>query len=182
MNEIEALRAQVGLERRHMAAVRNALAAMLSADLDDEAAEFCALCCDYLLFIVRRFNAQDQAHVDTLLPRIPQDAKADRDVLIDLDRALELSRAALEALAQARERLRSGGPPGAFYDACRRYVAFYDAELRTRKHGFYHLLDAHYGVADWRKASLISADSILQERRLFAAARAAAPPSATIAQ
>ncbi len=182
MNEIEALRAQVGLERRHMAAVKNALAAVLAASPDTSAAGFCSRCCDYLLYIVRRFNAQDQAHVDTLLPRIPADAKPDREVLVDLGRALELSRAALDALAQARERLRDGGPADAFYEACRRYVSFYDAELKTRKHGFYHLMDAHYGVAEWRKVSMVSADSVLEERRLFAAAREAAPPSAMMAR
>lgn len=181
MNEIEALRAQVGLERRHMAAVKNALAAVLASHPDEDAAPFCARCCDYLLYIMRRFNAQDQAHVDTLLPRLPADAEADRRLLVDLGRTLELNRAALDALAKARASLGAGGPAADFFAACGRYVAFYDAELRTRAHGFYHLMEAHYRVAEWRKVSMVNADSILEERRLFAAAREAAPASAMIA-
>ncbi|MFO1428044.1 MAG: hypothetical protein U1F11_13935 [Steroidobacteraceae bacterium] len=70
MNELQYIRAQVALERGHMASVRlacqQALALPEGALPPAELADFCTRCAQYLVFIGRRFNAQDQAHADQL--------------------------------------------------------------------------------------------------------------------
>lgn len=139
---------------------------------------FCERCADYLEFAVPRLNAQDQAHAETLLSRLPESSTADRAVLSDLLHVLQASREAIERLAQAHGALRErAATPDAFLDACRHYVSFFDAELGTRKHRISHLLERYYGLADWRRASRVSADSILEEKRLFTRARDSAPES-----
>jgi hypothetical protein len=171
VNELEFIRHQVSTERSHMAAVRGASAAALAQPAEERPAlDFLQACASYLVFIVRRFNAQDQAHCDLLRQRLPADAGRDRATLDDLDRTLAASRQALDALAtalQRREAAGDGSEDDAWVAALRSYLSFYSNVLAGRRHALQHLFEAHYTVADWRAASAVDADSILEERQRF---------------
>jgi len=165
VNELEFIRRQVSIERTHMAAVRSACAAALSLPRAERPeVEFLRACAEYLVFVVGRFNAQDQAHCDLLGPRLPTSATHDLATLEDLGRTLEASRGAIAKLEIA---VRAGSDE-AFVAALRTYLAFYSNVLAGHRHALHHLFDAHYEVADWRAASAVDADAILEERERYA--------------
>jgi hypothetical protein len=171
VNELEFIRRQVSTERSHMAAVRSACAAALALPVDERPqVDFLLACAAYLAFAVGRFNAQDQAHCDQLRLRLPADAAQDRAMLDDLDRTLAASRKALDALAAAlrvREAAGDVGDDVAFVAALRGYLSFYSSVLAGRRHALQHLFEAYYTIADWRAASAVDADSILEERARY---------------
>ena len=172
MNELEFIRRQVSIERSHMAAVRGACAAALALPRDERpGTDFLQACAGYLVFAVGRFNTQDLAHCDRLRAHLPVDAAQDRATLDDLDRTLAASRKAIDALAAAlrdREAAGDAGDDDAFVAALRGYLSFYSNVLAGRRHALQHLFEAHYAVADWRAASAVDADSILEERQRYA--------------
>jgi hypothetical protein len=187
VNELEFIRGQVATERSHMAAVRGACAAALGRPPGDPPdIEFLLACAEYLVFIVGRFNAQDQAHCNLLRPRLPADAARDRATLDDLGLTLGASREALAALAAAlriRRDLQSAtaADDAAFVAALRGYLAFYSNVLASRRHALRHLFEAHYDVADWRAASAVDADAILEERTRFARVAGLLPDGVALA-
>ena len=141
-------------------------------------AEFCGAAARYLVFIVQRFNAQDSIHCEQLRPRISAADHPARQALEDLTQTLQRSALAIATL-QAALQASLAAPSGAsdtLRVACTRYLEFYRTELATRQNSLYPLLEQHYGAADWRRASLVDADSILEERALYAAVRALLPP------
>lgn len=154
-----------------MGATRAAMAAVLQANYPEPVlAPFLKAAANYLAFIVRRFNRQDAEHCSMLGALVPLDHSADRAVLADLTETLRLSEAAVEKLstgidASAAELSRS----------CREYNRFYSEVLIKRRHAIYHLFEQHYRVDHWRRASFVDADSILEERRLYAAVTTTAP-------
>lgn len=172
VNELEFIRRQVSTERSHMAAVRSACAAALALPADERAgSDFLLACASYLVFVVGRFNAQDQAHRDLLRLRLPTDAARDRATLDDLDRTLAASRKALDALAatlRRRETVPDDSGDAALVAALRSYLSFYSNVLAGPRHSLQHLFAAHYTIAEWRAASAVDADSILEERRRYA--------------
>jgi hypothetical protein len=195
MNELQFLRSQVALERGHMASVRRACADALNVPQEGVTEplleEFCLCCARYLLFIVARFNAQDQAHSDQLRCFLAPDDAVHREALDDLDRTLELNRAAIGALATAvrtheieRDRPAAGrgdaADARAFFTACRAYVSFYDRVLARRRHVLSPLIGMHYRMPQWRAACLVSADSVLEEQALFGDVVRHLPPGTTL--
>ncbi len=170
MNELEFIRNQVATERSHMAAVRGACAAALLQPADPPPdLDFLVACASYLVFSIGRFNAQDQAHCELLRPRLPATAADDQRTLADLEQTLAANRTAISQLATALAALQSGtGGEAGFSAALRAYLSFYANELASRRHALRHLFDAHYGVAEWRRASAVDADSILEERDRYA--------------
>jgi hypothetical protein len=179
MNELQLIREQVSTERRHMAEVKNACGTAIERGIDTDTGldEFCQACADYLVFILGRFNAQDQAHCELLRPRLAPDDAANRRILDDLEETLQISRGAIARLAAALDARRAGHMHAPeFVGACRDYVAFFNDVLSRRRHVIYHLFDRHYGVEDWRRASFVDADSILDERARYAHVRSKLPP------
>jgi hypothetical protein len=171
VNELEFIRQQVSTERSHMAAARGACAAALALPAEaGPRTDFLLACAGYLVFVVGRFNDQDQVHCDLLRARLPAEAIRDRATLDDLDRTLAASRRALEALADAlrrRETAPDDSEDAAFIAALRGYLSFYSNVLAGRRHALQHLFETHYTVADWRAASAVDADSILEERQRY---------------
>lgn len=177
MDEAAFLRQQVSTERRHMAEVKNAARAALASSAatqsaaKGELAHFATAAIAYLVFIMERFNAQDQAHCELLRPRVPLSDTDDLAVLDDLEATLSLSRQAIAELASAANPV----------EGLRAYVAFFDEVLAIRRHVIQHLFEAHYSIDDWRKASFVDADSICEERERYSAVEAALPGGVTLA-
>ena len=171
MNEQEFIRQQVATERAHMGATRAALAAALGANYSDDVLEtFARAAARYLGFIVRRFNAQDLEHCAILQARVAATDQADRAILSDLAATLRFSGQAIDALAAAVD-----APAAELLAACGAYNRFYTEVLGSRRHAIYHLFERHYGIVEWRQASFVDADSILEERELYAAVASALP-------
>jgi hypothetical protein len=195
MNELQFLRSQVALERGHMASVRRACADALNQTSAGIGAsvqeEFCLRCARYLVFIVARFNAQDQAHSDQLRPLLAADDAMHRETLDDLDRTLALNREALGALAaalqardvepsQAGAALLDAPGAGALLQACRAYLEFYERVLTRRRHVLAPLLEQHYRMPHWRRACFVTADTVLEEKALFGDVAGHLPPGITL--
>lgn len=169
MDELALLRDQVATERRHFAALKQACRAALQAGGDaDGLAAACRAAAGYFSYSARRLHAQDQAHCLLLRPRVPRGDIADHALLDDLEETLRRSRGALQALEAAADPVAG----------TRNYLDFIDDVLGKRRHGLEHLFRAHYTIDDWRASSFVDADSILEERERFAAARGAFPPGA----
>ena len=169
MNELEFLRRQIATERGHMAAVRSACAASLAQPDVPPDPGFLESCADYLVYVVSRFNDQDEAHASLLRPRLDATDAAGRAVIDDLLATLAANREAIGRLCQALEARRAGDPDdGRFIDALRNYLTFYASVLATRRHALQPLFDRHYGIAEWRLASRVDADSIIEERERYA--------------
>lgn len=166
-----------------MAAVRSACAAALARDAGAEPdPEFLDACARYLVFVVGRFNAQDQAHCELLAPRLDAADAASRALVEDLLQALAASRAAIERLAATLAARDSGAASDAqFAESLRDYLGFYARVLATRRHSIHHLFERHYGIADWRRASAVDADSILEERERYARVAACLPDGISLA-
>lgn len=171
MNELEFIRQQVSTERAHMGAARAAMSAALAADYPLAVLEpFARAAARYLVFVLRRFNRQDLEHCAILQPLIPANDTTDHKTLADLAETLWLSSRAIEELGAALE-----SPPPELLAACRTYSQFYSDVLVRRRHAIYHLFEQHYSVVEWRRASFVDADSILEERELFDAVGRALP-------
>lgn len=176
MNELQYIREQVRTERRHMAEVRLALTSALDAGfVAPILLPFCAAGARYLVFIVKRFNAQDQLHCDQLQPHLAPEDVENRESLQQLTQTLARSREAIGKLDLALRSCATGTAEETLRSACSSYLAFYRDELATRRNSLYPLLERHYGVAEWRRASLVDAESILEERALYGAVQASLP-------
>jgi hypothetical protein len=160
-----------------MSEVKNACEAAINASFDEATLDgFCRTGAGYLVFILERFNAQDQKHSDLLRPRLTAEEGNYVPVLDDLDVALASSREAIERLRVALEGRRSGKLSAAeFVYEVRAYVDYYNRTLRKRQHVISPLFERHYTIADWRAASFVTADSILEERTRYAAVQAELP-------
>jgi hypothetical protein len=183
VNELEFIRHQVSTERSHMAEVRGACAAALAQGDGAPDLHFIEACASYLVFVVDRFNAQDQAHCELLRPRLDPADSAARAAIDDLLQALAASRDAIDALRTAlaaRQAGRLAEPQ--FIAAVRDYLAVYSAVLATRRHSIHHLFERHYGIVEWRRASAVDADSILEERERHARVLASLPDGITLAR
>lgn len=166
MEELAILRGQVGTERRHLAAVRAACrAARPSGRKLDGAGPFFTAARDYLLYITDRLHSQDLAHARLLRPRVAAGSEA-AALLDDLEATLGELQTARQALGDSRDPVNG---VSAFLD-------FLEGVLGRRRHSLEPLFTEHYTIDDWRAASAVDADSILEERERFAAVRAALPP------
>ncbi|MGE0581783.1 MAG: hypothetical protein AB7P31_06610 [Steroidobacteraceae bacterium] len=166
MDELAILRDQVGTERRHLAALKQACRAALHAgSAASDLADRCRTASVYLAYSARRLHAQDQAHCLLLRPRVSREDAAGRALLDDLESTLQRSRVALQVLEAASDPV----------TGVRDYLDFIDAVLGKRRHGLEPLFRAHYTIDDWRAASFVDADSILEERAQYAAVQAAFP-------
>jgi hypothetical protein len=177
MNEQEFLDQQLALERRHLSEVKNALEAAIAAHFDEHTLDrFCQTCGGYLVFVLERFNAQEQKHVDLLRPRVTVDEGTFDQLLADYSLALEASREAVGRLRSALEARIGGKVPAAELIAqSKQYIDFYNETLRKRAPLTAALFARHYKLADWRASSFITADSILEERTRYAAVHAGLP-------
>lgn len=177
MNELDFLRDQLALERRHFDAVRSACESAIAAGLEPTRLdEFCRVATRYLCFAGERLNLQDRAHCEQLDALLAPDDAASLNLVGDLRASLAARASALESLAAGLEQRRADtlGAVG-FIDVCRGSLRALDEAFARRPPVLGRLLERHYRVAQWRAASQVDADSILEERERYERVRAALP-------
>lgn len=166
MDELTILRGQIGTERRHLAAVGAACRSARALNhTSADALAFSHAARDYLIYIAGRLHAQDLAHARQLRPRVAAGSEA-AGLLDDLETTLAELRAGLRSLEDSRD-------PVAGVSA---FADFVERVLGRRRDSLEPLFASQYTIDDWRAASGVDADSILEERERYAAVRAALPP------
>jgi hypothetical protein len=172
MNEIELLRNQLATERRHVREVASACAAAhLSGPAAPGGAALAALrgvCAEYLGCVLDWFDQRDE-RLGELYARVPA-GEAGRRALA----APDLSGRGHEAL----ERLGRGG---AAHERWQAVAQFINGAWDARRDAIEAALAANLRVADWRTFARVDADSVCQERALYARVRAALPEGVRLA-
>lgn len=164
MNEIELLRAQLATERRHVREVASACAAAhvsAPAGPADAALEpLRGACGEYLALVLDWFDQRDE-RLGELCARHPPPEVGGTALA-----ALDLAGRGREAL----ERLEQPGPARERWQALARFI---NGPWDARRGAIEALLASNPRAADWRAFGAIDADSVWQERALYARVRAA---------
>ena len=158
MNEIQLLRDQLSIERRHVREVATACAAAYSASparTDGALAALDAACTQYLSCVLDWFEQRD-VRLGALYARLPAD---------DPLGARSGAGQALTTLQATRER-RAGWAALAEF-----VIGAWDKQRGAVE----ALLDSNLRVGDWRAVAGIDADSVYRERSLYEQVRAALP-------
>ena len=184
MTSIDETREQIGNERRHMSATQRAFRqAVREAHPGDPAySDFFGACVDYLEFILERFHAQDQSHMDTIAPLRSTFGKEDQALIDNLNSVFVESRSEIDALVAAMKRYRQEGASyeKEFSSAAHRYVDFYETTLSKQKHSIRHLVDPNYTPEPYQAHSYITEESVRTERELFQRVENSVPPDVTL--
>lgn len=177
MNEVDFLRDQLALERHHFDAVRGACETALAAAIEPaRLEEFCRVAARYLCFAGERLALRDRVHCEQLRALLAREDAASHNLVDDLGATLAPRRAALDSLAAGLTERRADELSAAgFIDLCRESLRALDAALARRPPVLQRLLDRHYRVVEWRNASQVDADSILEERERYERVRAKLP-------
>ncbi len=184
MSDIEKTREQISNERRHMAATQRAFGQAIRQATDGERpyAEFYGACVNYLEFIMERFHAQDQSHMDTIMPLRDTFSKEDQALLDDLNETFIRSRSEIDDLVVAIKQFKQDGASGraAFEEAGRKYAEYYMTILSKRRHSIRHLVDPNYTPEQYQAHSYITEETIQQEKELFGRVEATVPADVTL--
>ena len=166
MNEIELLQNQLAAERRHVREVASACAAEHpTAALPPGGSALEALRAagtEYLACVLAWFDQRDE-RLGELYARLPRGA-AGHEAL-----------AALGPHGRGGEALRGLEEPGPARDQWQALARFLNGPWDERRGAVEALLASNPRVADWRTFGGIDADSVCQERALYARFRAALP-------
>lgn len=165
-----------------MIRAKNALAAGLDLVPPDPA--FLLACADYLGWVVGRFIAQGRANVERLQPRVmaARDEEG-RRTIADIAATLDRTEAALGDLVAGAEAWRSGATNGlaSLLASGRRFAAFYNAVLASRKDPAQQVIDRHFGQAEyWELTDDVTPGSVADEADLFARLVRLAPASIAV--
>ena len=174
MNEVELIRAQLSLERRHAADIMRALsaAALRSGDGLASAQAFRQTGVDYLVWALSRFEEREQTFHDLLRGRSNTDDTERRAA----ESTLALPGTSREALAKLETAL--GATSGPDTERVRRWTEaqqFFAGAWNARRDALDKLFSQQATVSDWRTISGIDADSIFDERSRYARVRATLP-------
>jgi hypothetical protein len=166
MNEIEIIRGQLLTERQHADAVASACATALqrSESTSHGLAEFRQSCVDYLVCVLAWFEERDQRLGDLARALGPADParRALEDALAQPGR----SRETLERFAAAVASTATGS--GSSQVSWSEFARYFSGAWSARRDAVDALLAPNPRVGDWRAVAAIDADSILEERQLYA--------------
>lgn len=166
-----------------MIRVKNALAAGLALTPPD--ADFLLACTDYLGYIIGRFTAQGRANVERLGPRVA--AAGDEEgarIVADIARTLGETESALAGLLAGADACRDQPEDGLpqLLAAARRFVAFYDAVLASRKDPAQQIIDRYFSSAEyWALTNDVTRESVATEDALFQRVARLAPAGIPVA-
>lgn len=170
MNEILLIRNQLAAERIHAAAVVTACGQSLSMEAD----AFRRACTDYLARVLASFDERDR-RLAALCAQRPADDP--------LRRALTEAPAATTAAQRLHVALGGESAPDGASAVTRwqEFARYVEAVWNVRRKLIEGLLAPDTRVGDWRVVAGMDADSILEERDLYARVRAALPPGLELA-
>lgn len=152
-----------------MIRVKNALAAGLDVTPPD--ADFLLACTNYLGWIIGRFTAQGHANAERLGPRVA--AAGDEEgarIVADITRTLRETESALAGLLAGADACRDQPEDGLaqLLAAGRRFIAFYDAVLASRKDPAQQIIDRYFSSAEyWALTNDVTGESVATEDALF---------------
>jgi hypothetical protein len=147
MNEEQLIRRQLAIERQHL----RELAALCGHAQDTLLYYKSMRYMDYMRYHLPREHARGAAHIDRMRKRAPL-TLAESTALADLQQALTDT-------GLAQRSCSPGDPPRDAALLCRLVDALERIEA---------LAEPRYTIEDWRSVARIDADSVLQERRLWA--------------
>ena len=179
MNEVQLIRQQLATERQHASEVANACARALGRSEAREPAggaplgEFRQACVDYLVCVLAWFEERDQRLAELWNTRPSADGA--RRALDEVLARRGRSREALEKLEAA---LATTAPARASWQD---FAGFFNSVWSARRDAIGELLARQASTADWRVVGGIDADSILEERRLYARVRQTLPAGESLA-
>ena len=170
---------QVSLERAHMSATHRALDRVLQRAKEEGRPfpDFYRSCVDYLTFIMGRFHAQDQAHLDYVKPLVPKEEADSWKLMNEVEVAFENGRGEVAKLIAARQRLQNQDPEGyaEFEESARAYADFFNKQTAKLKHSIRYLMAEHLPPEQFRANSDVTEESIRKETELFAKVEASMP-------
>jgi hypothetical protein len=156
MNEAQLIRRQIGIEREHACELLRRIESTFSMTYSN-----------YLLYILDKQTSRATAHIERMSSRGP--------VTPDEEAALHNLRRALEELTRVLPAPESGGgrppsragsspPISAGQERCLAPLR----DLIDSSERLEALAEWRYTIDDWRSIARIDADSVLEERRLWA--------------
>jgi hypothetical protein len=131
-------------------------------------ATFLKACVDYLVFVLAEFDERDQRLLE--LARVPSGTYGPESI----EQALSLPGRGRDALALLEAAVAASDVVPARWRA---FGDYFNEVWSARRARIDSELARRTRSADWRAMSGIDADSILEERRRYAAVRAALPPT-----
>ncbi len=164
------IRNQLRAERDR--AIEVGLACTTAARDTEGTADLRQACVDYLVFVLTRFDERDQRLAELYRNRREPAAR-------QLEEALARTGTSRDALAKLESAL-GAASAGSAEDADRRWTElaqFFEGPWRTRRTALEALLEQNTRIEDWREASFVDADSILDERARYARVAARALPN-----
>ncbi|MEZ5566091.1 MAG: hypothetical protein R3F24_11445 [Gammaproteobacteria bacterium] len=173
------------VERRHMIAVKNAMAAGVEAGRSVEASAFLLACIDYLDFIIGRFQAQGRANLTRLGPKVEASNDDEgRAVVADIGQTLDKTGEALQKLLAEAVPFRGNSPSRQTQDlvvAARRFVSFYDSVLASRKNPAQQIIDRYFTPEEyWKLTDDVTPASVATEHELYQRVVDLAPPGVAV--
>ena len=184
MNEIEFLRGHIDVEQAHLAEVLERCRTMSAGPADrTDAGGQLEGCARYLLYVGARTLSRDRLRCSQFQASHPggtagvAPALAADDVLAGLAATLPLRQQLMDDLElRVSEHEATPAAMSLRPELERQARLLLGAALPERWAALQPLLDRSCTVAQWREAAMIDADSIFEERRLFAASAGLAPP------
>ncbi len=152
MNEVQLIRSQIATEREH-----------LRACLRDNSYYFPDIYENYLRYFLDREHSRCAQHA-ARLSRCARSLSAEEvEVLASLRQALDHSAEVLPALDRSATRGSDSAAAAAVARCAARLRSLVDSAERIEA-----LAEPRYTIEDWRNVAQLDADSVLEERRLWA--------------
>ena len=160
----------VANERTHLSQVRRAFADALKIEASDPSmVNFLVVCCDYMIFSLRRLIEQDLVLHERLLPHVESDNNEYQEKLKKLDTGLSSMGSFIKDLENAKLQLVESGLYGLndFKKAATEFLDAFLTMLASNRHSTYDLEKKVFQSSDWEAIACISEESIQSEKDLY---------------
>ena len=160
----------VANERTHLSQVRRAFSDALKIEASDPSmVNFLVVCCDYMIFSLRRLIEQDLVLHERLLPHVESDNNEYQEKLKKLDTGLSSMESFIRNLENAKLQLVKSGLYGLndFKKAANEFLDAFLTMLASNRHSTYDLEKEVFQSSDWEAIACISEESIQSEKDLY---------------
>ena len=160
----------VASERTHLSQVRRAFADAVKIEAADPSmVNFLVVCCDYMIFSLRRLIEQDVVLHERLLPHVDSDDAEYQEKLKKLDTGLSSMETFIRNLENAKLQLVKSGLYGLhdFKKVANEFLDAFLTMLASNRHSTYSLEKKVFQSSDWKAIACISEESIQSEKDLY---------------